>query len=152
MKLRQKNPGAIRTADDDLGEVIQDSSLKLLTRSYALISSHLSKMCRGDAFSSQHELSNIFEVNNDKVQAVSQNEAGYNDLGRCYSLEYHNPRACICARQVCLNWIPCELKYCKNQDEDGQMTEHRCGIKTCQKCMTFRYRTKSKLQCLWDEQ
>ena len=55
---------------------------------------------------------------------------------------------CICSRQVWINWYPCSLKYCRNHEGDG---EHRCGIKTCQKCLTFRYRAKSKLHCSWDE-
>ena len=153
MKLRQKNPGAVRTADDDLGETVIETSIRLQIRSYALISSHLSKMCRGDTFSSQNELSNIFEGNNGKLTAVTS-ESGYENLQKCYYLDYHesNNMACICSRQICFHWIPCALKYCKNRGDDGEMTEHRCGIKTCQKCTTFRYKTKTKLHCLWDDQ
>ena len=78
---------------------------------------------------------------------------GYENLQNCYYLDYHesNNIACICSRQICFHWIPCALKYCKNRGEDGETTEHRCGIKTCQKCTTFRYKTKTKLQCLWDQ-
>lgn len=152
MKLRQKNPGAVRTADDDLGETVIETSIRLQIRSYALISSHLSKMCGRDTFSSQNELSNIFEGNNGKLQAVIS-ESGYENLQNCYYLDYHesNNIACICSRQICFHWIPCALKYCKNRGEDGETTEHRCGIKTCQKCTTFRYKTKTKLHCLWDQ-
>jgi len=157
MKLRQKNPGTIRVADEDLGEIVQDSSLKLFSKSVALISYQLPKMCRGDVLSSHHEIANILEGRNnnkDKVQDVSQNDLAYDELQRCYTLPYNEDRrkSCICARSVNLNWIPCALKYCRQKDGDGQMVEQRCGIKTCRKCLTFRYRAKSKLHCLWDEQ
>ena len=163
MKLRQKNPGAIRVADEDLGEIVQDSSLKLFSKSLALISYQLPKMCRGDnVISSHHEIANILEgrtsnnnndINNnkDRVQEVSQNDLGYDELQRCYSLPYNEDnrrKSCICARSVNLSWIPCALKYCRQKDG----VEQRCGIKTCKKCLTFRYRAKSKLHCLWDEQ
>ena len=53
MKLRQKHPGTIRTADEDMGEIVQDSPLKVGARASALwISSHLPKMCR-EAFTSE---------------------------------------------------------------------------------------------------
>jgi hypothetical protein len=48
MKLRQKNPLTIRVADEDKGEVIQDSNL-LLNPSpirLAAVSSHLSSFCK----------------------------------------------------------------------------------------------------------
>ena len=48
---------------------------------------------------------------------------------------------CLCTRKVWLNWYPCTLKYCKNKDGDG---EHRCGIKTCRKSITFRWATSSR--------
>ena len=53
MKLRQKHPGTVRIADEDMGEIVQDSPLKVGPRASALwISSHLPKMCR-EAFSSE---------------------------------------------------------------------------------------------------
>ena len=112
------------------------------------ISTHLSKMCK-ESFSSQHELFNILGGNMQKVDSVAQKETGYEDLQRCYSVEASlSKRECICSRQVWIHWYPCTLKYCRNRDGDG---EHRCGIKTCQKCLTFRYKAKSKSHCSWDE-
>lgn len=152
MKLRQKHPGTVRIADEDMGEIVQDSPLKVGPRASALwISSHLPKMCR-EAFSSEHELFNILGGNLQKVDATSQKDEGYEDLQRCFSTpssqENIGGTPCICSRQVWINWYPCALKYCRNHEGDG---EHRCGIKTCQKCLTFRYRAKSKLHCSWDE-
>ena len=43
---------------------------------------------------------------------------------------------CLCSRKVFLNWYPCALKYCQNKDGDG---EHRCGIRTCKKIITYQW-------------
>ena len=48
MKLRQKHPGALRTAEDDQGDIIQESPLSLTSNlpKLAAISSHLSSLCK----------------------------------------------------------------------------------------------------------
>jgi len=46
MKLRQKNPDTIRVADEDLGDVVQDSPLVLNFQHSTEISSHLSALCK----------------------------------------------------------------------------------------------------------
>jgi hypothetical protein len=151
MKLRQKHPGTVRVADDDLGEIVQDSPLRIAgARSMSSwISSHFSRMCRDlSTFSSQHELFNILGGSASKVDSISHHEDGYEQLQRCFKYLISDQVPCICSRQVWFNWFPCTLKYCRNRDGEG---EHRCGIKTCQKCVTFRFRAKSRLYCSWDE-
>ena len=66
---------------------------------------------------------------------------------RCFSVEDRR-HPCVCSLRVCLDWFPCALKYCKNREGEG---EHRCGIRTCRKCLTFRYPIKAKNLCMWDE-
>ena len=48
MKLRQKNPLTVRVADEDRGEVVQDSNLLLSPSPIRLasVSSHLASFCR----------------------------------------------------------------------------------------------------------
>ena len=48
MKLRQKNPLTVRIADEDRGEVVQDSNLLLSPSPIRLasVSSHLASFCR----------------------------------------------------------------------------------------------------------
>ncbi len=153
MKLRQKHPGAIRVADEDMGEVVQDSPIRLHAKLHmpGLVSSHLSKMCR-ESLSSEHELFNI--LNNAKLAKMAPalakaKDDNYENLQRCYNQDYSDlAQPCLCSRQVWMVWYPCALKYCRNQQGEG---EHRCGIKTCQKCLTFRFKAKSKLHCTWDE-
>ena len=108
-------------------------------------------MCSREAFSSQHEIYNILNGNMQKMPI--QSDPGYEELPRCFNLHpgssvIAQDQACICSRQVWILWFPCSLKYCRNRDGEG---EHRCGIKSCQKCLTFRYKAKSKLHCSWDE-
>ena len=48
MKLRQKHPGALRTAEDDMGDIVQDLPLKITPSVSKLtaISSHLPSLCK----------------------------------------------------------------------------------------------------------
>ncbi|CAB4053902.1 unnamed protein product [Lepeophtheirus salmonis] len=123
MKLRQKHPATLRIAEQDNGEIVQDSSLSLKRSParLAALSTHLSQFCpptQGNHILSSHH-------------------------------ELYNPNlTCICSLRICFNWFPCALKYCSNKEGEG---EHRCGIKTCRKCMTYRYPVRSKNLCHWDE-
>jgi len=169
MKLRQKHPGTVRVAETDEGNVVQDSPLlvKMSTASQSppmanvkkSISSHLPSLCkdaRRSTFTSSHEIHSILQrqkaglpPSDSDVEAMAEPGAGYLDGGleRCGSAAKVNGQ-CQCTRAVDFYWYPCALKYCRNQDSDG---EHRCGIRTCKKTLTFRYPAKSKLHCLWDE-
>ena len=48
MKLRQKHPGALRTAEDDMGDIVQDLPLRITPSVSKLtaISSHLPSLCK----------------------------------------------------------------------------------------------------------
>ena len=48
MKLRQKHPGALRTAEDDQGDTVQESPLSIspILSKLTTISSHLSSLCK----------------------------------------------------------------------------------------------------------
>ena len=98
MKLRQKNPGAIRNADEDLGDFYLDTGIKLDPRSYSIVSSHLPKMCRGEVFSSRTDLLLIFDGNNDRIHSVSQDDSNI-EVPRCYKLGYNEHKMCQCVRQ-----------------------------------------------------
>lgn len=51
--------------------------------------------------------------------------------------------------QVCVNWYPCGLKYCKGKPQGG--LSYRCGIKTCRRCYKYHYYVRRKDSCIWDE-
>ena len=44
-----------------------------------------------------------------------------------------------CIRCMCMAMI--RLKYCQNKDGEG---EHRCGIRTCKKGITYHWATLSR--------
>lgn len=154
MKLRQKNPLTVRIADEDRGEVVQDSNLLLSPSPIRLasVSSHLASFCRESRdkiFSSEHELYNILDsTDGPDVSSISHTAVtDYDKLPRCFAADDRR-QPCICSLQVCIDWYPCALKYCRNREGEG---EHRCGIRTCRKCTTYRFPTKFKNLCLWDE-
>lgn len=149
-KLRQKHPGTVRIAEEARGSVVQDNPLQVLVPRSSVLSVHLAGMCkeaRESTFSSEHELSSILRGGD--VSKVSRKAGqGYEELRRCYLTPQGSPGKCLCALQVCVNWYPCALKYCRNQSGEG---EHRCGIRTCSKCTTHRYMAHNKNLCSWDE-
>jgi len=149
-KLRQKHPGTVRVAEEARGSVVQDNPLQVLVPRAGVLSSHLAGMCRearDSTFSSDHELSTILR-GGDVAKVSRRAGQGYEELRRCYLTPQGARGSCLCALQVCVNWYPCALKYCRNQSGEG---EHRCGIRTCSKCTTFRFMAHSKNLCSWDE-
>ena len=239
MKLRQKNPLTVRIADEDRGEVVQDSNLLLSPSPIRLasVSSHLASFCRcvvscyfrltiyfqarfsyifpeNHATRSSHQSTSFTTSSTQRTapmcrpsvtqrspittncRAALQQMTGGNPasvlyrsaltgkLGwvmlvvcqRCVSwflqfvafthriLEGFEHAVEIYLRQLylassitaysCSSYVaiffryPCALKYCRNREGEG---EHRCGIRTCRKCTTYRFPTKFKNLCLWDE-
>ena len=92
------------------------------------------------------------------IGSLTKNVQGYDSLPSCFNLSPFNKGndenryniddeqdediepnkdvQCQCSRKVFLNWYPCALKYCQNKDGDG---EHRCGIRTCKKTITYQW-------------
>jgi len=170
MKLRQKHPGTVRIAESDEGEVVQDSQYLFKYsgkgNSYH-ISSHLAGLCKDakqTTYTSSHELHTILTEAKKPVSLMDTLVAkfpDYESLPRCAAAALEKDddgglhrflsdggSSCQCTIQVMFNWYPCSLKYCRNQDGEG---EHRCGIKTCRKTLTFRYPVRSTHLCKWDE-
>ena len=132
MKLRQKNPLTVRIADEDRGEVVQDSNLLLSPSPIRLasVSSHLASFCRcvvtyyvhmidpavfkhehlsresrDKIFSSEHELYNILDsTDGPDVSSISHTAVtDYDKLPRCFAADDRR-QPCICSLQVCIDW------------------------------------------------
>lgn len=103
MKLRQKHPGALRTAEEDQGDLEQDSplSIKLNLPKLTSISSHLSQLCKDaktTSYTSQEDLQNILNKasnqGNDRLGAIvkpsigslTTSIEGYEELPSCSNL------------------------------------------------------------------
>lgn len=173
-KLRQKNPGAIRTPEEDKGleTFLMDSRISVGANSVNTISSKINSLC-GDAAHStyvrEQDLRLLAKILNKEysemaaakhliphISATSSNEVNvtsnpYIDTEpRCKDVnEWNAP--CYCQWEMCIGWYPCGLKYCRGKDGNGKVVSYRCGIKTCQKCRYFTYQTKRKELCWWDE-
>jgi len=164
-KLRQKHPGAVRVAEEGRGRVVVDNSLSLIVSKSAHLSHHIPSLCRearDTTFAPDHLLKQYQEGtlgqgkgvqgrrDTKDVTSFSRSHAAqYSDLARCASMEVGTRTPCLCVVENCVYWYPCSLKYCRNTN--GDLGEHRCGIRTCSKCTEMRYTAKNKNHCSWDE-
>ncbi|WAR04229.1 OAF-like protein, partial [Mya arenaria] len=123
-KLRQKNPTAIRSPEEDRG--VEKHTLDLLVsldRS-ALISPYLYNICMLNK-----DLSKM-------MSAVKSTES--EKISRCKdTTDIKKP--CTCQYHLCIGWYPCGLKYCRGKDSAGKVVNYRCGIKTCRRCLLFEH-------------
>ena len=125
------------------------------------------------SYTSVQDLQNILNVANNQgdrlgtntkqsVSSLTSRIQGYDNLPSCQNLSTNNnddtnnnniddeqdeenelnkDKQCQCSRKIWLNWYPCALKYCQNKDGEG---EHRCGIRTCKKGITYKWATYSR--------
>jgi len=177
-KLRQKNPGAIRTPEEDKGleTFLMDSRISIGANAANNISPHINSLCGEaphstyvreqdlrliakilnkeyrDLAAAKHSIPRLknYNINNMNNDNVA-NETAYLDTEpKCRDVkDWSAP--CYCQWEMCIGWYPCGLKYCRGKDGNGKVVSYRCGIKTCQKCRYFTYQTKRKELCWWDE-
>jgi len=174
-KLRQKNPGAIRTPEEDKGleTFLMDSRVSVGASFVNAISPHINGLCAEathstyvrdqdlrllakilnkeyrDLAAAKHSIPPITSYHNNNVPNVTSNP--YVDTEpKCRDVKEWNV-PCFCQWEMCIGWYPCGLKYCRGKDNNGKVVSYRCGIKTCQKCRYFTYQTKRKELCWWDE-
>jgi len=43
------------------------------------------------------------------------------------------------------------LKFCRGHDQSGKALSYRCGIKTCRKCLHYRFSARNHYACPWDD-
>ncbi|XP_068085334.1 out at first protein [Anabrus simplex] len=157
-KLRQKNPGTIRTPEEDRGRENHTMEFLVDVPRSGVISRHIASLCgeAGDA---------TYTRDQDIKLWASQPGASLSALlsavtrvpptatPRCLeTADLWTP--CVCHLETCIGWYPCGLKYCKGKGDakgKGGGGEYRCGIKTCKKCSLFAYYVRQKQLCLWDE-
>lgn len=149
-KLRQKHPGTVRIAEENRGTTVQDNPVRLNQTRFSSISGHLVDLCREagqTTFSSEHELSKILATRPPAGLLVKE-RAAYENAARCGEVGSANTRlSCKCSLSSCVLWYPCSLKFCRNQNADG---EHRCGIRTCSKCTVHNYLAPTSSSCPWE--
>ncbi|KAJ2942537.1 hypothetical protein O0L34_g2004 [Tuta absoluta] len=76
---------------------------------------------------------------------ASDSADGLPGVTACVS-ETDQAKECLCHLEVCVNWYPCGLKYCKGKPQGG--LSYRCGIKTCRRCYRYHFYVRRRDACL----
>ncbi|XP_013142536.1 PREDICTED: out at first protein [Papilio polytes] len=159
-KLRQKNPGTVRVAEEDKGWR-QTTATAWAGRAVRLLSPAAARHCapardhiylrtadlsRWAPRPGMSQLSYSAEVTPFPANALSADTSdGKPGVGPCVA-ENDTSKECICHIEVCVNWYPCGLKYCKGKPQGGM--SYRCGIKTCHRCYRYHYYVLRRDVCL----
>ncbi|XP_004636590.1 out at first protein homolog [Octodon degus] len=150
-KLRQKNPRAVRQAEEVRAPEQLHMDIAVNFTQGGLLSPHLHNVCAEAAdtiYTRQEDVrfwleqgvdSSVFEA---LPKTLEQAE-----LPRCRQVgDLGKP--CACHYSLSLAWYPCMLKYCHSRERPAP---YKCGIRSCQKSYSFNFYVPQRLLCLWDE-
>ncbi|XP_055404359.1 out at first protein homolog [Bubalus kerabau] len=150
-KLRQKNPRAVRQAEEVRGPEQMHMDIAVNFSQGALLSPHLRNVCAEavDAiYTRQEDVRFWLEQGVDgSVFEVLPKASEQVLLPRCGQVGDRG-KPCICRYGLSLAWYPCMLKYCHGRDRPAP---YKCGIRSCQKNYSFDFYVPQKQLCLWDE-
>ncbi|CAG9785365.1 unnamed protein product [Diatraea saccharalis] len=155
-KLRQKNPGTVRVAEEDKGWR-QTTLTAWAGRVTRLLSPAAARHCRA---ANDHvylrtadlarwpprpgmEQSYSSAVTAFPERALPAEGEGQLAISTCANTT--DDTDCICHLEVCVNWYPCGLKYCKGKPQGG--LSYRCGIKTCRRCYRYHFYVQRRASC-----
>ncbi|KAK0042411.1 out at first protein [Biomphalaria pfeifferi] len=153
-KLRQKNPTAVRTPEEEKEMVTYTLDLTVNIEKADLITPYTFNICseaKDSSYTQEVDLKTISKsLAKDYVSLISAtSELPPYKFPRCRELPIVS-KPCTCELRTCIGWYPCGLKYCHGTDSSGKVVSYRCGIKTCKRCVAFVYVVNSKFRCLWD--
>nr|XP_057936566.1 out at first protein homolog [Doryrhamphus excisus] len=154
-RLRQKNPHAIRLAEERRGlEQLTMTTSVNLSRAWQL-SSHIHNMCseaREAIYTREADVKHWLDKGVDgSAFEVLPHTTQAPHFQACHATkDMWEP--CLCTYSLRLEWYPCLLKYCRNRDNTGKGSTYKCGIKSCSKGYHFTYYVPQKQLCLWDEE
>ncbi|KAM5319833.1 out at first protein homolog [Glossophaga mutica] len=150
-KLRQKNPRAVRQAEEVRGLEHLHLDIAVNFSQGGLLSPHLHNVCAeavDTIYTRQQDVefwleqgvdSSIFKtLHKDTEQAL---------LPRCRQVGDQG-MPCVCHYGLSLVWYPCMLKYCHSRD---RLAPYKCGIRSCQKSYSFNFYMPQRQLCPWDE-
>ncbi|XP_048254086.1 out at first protein-like [Haliotis rufescens] len=154
-KLRQKNPTAIRSPEEEKGPDLMVYDLQVDLSKSHMISQHVFNMCqeaKETTFFKEGDLTTISRsLSKDYNTLMSGMKKTYpSKYARCHDTNDLS-KPCLCHYQMCVGWYPCGLKYCRGKDSAGKVVSYRCGIKTCRRCLVFEHVARQRLWCLWDD-
>ncbi|CAG5131858.1 unnamed protein product [Candidula unifasciata] len=153
-KLRQKNPTAIRTPEEEREMNIYTLDLTINLDKAYMISPYVFNICseaKDGIYGQESDLRAISKsLDKDFITLISAAaELIPNKYGKCRDTQDLS-KPCTCQVHTCIGWYPCGLKYCRGTDSTGKEVNYRCGIKTCKRCLAFVYVASPKMKCLWD--
>ncbi|XP_045768893.1 out at first protein [Maniola jurtina] len=159
-KLRQKNPGTVRVAEEDKGWR-QTTATAWAGRATGMLSPAAARHCasaRDRVYIRSADLTRwtpragvepssfSSEVIPFPPQALTSDTAEGSPAVSVCVAETDTSKECICHLEVCVNWYPCGLKYCKGKPQGG--LSYRCGIKTCHRCFRYHFYVRRRDTCL----
>ncbi|XP_049633927.1 out at first protein homolog [Suncus etruscus] len=150
-KLRQKNPRAVRQAEEVRAPEHLHMDMAVNFSRGALLSPHLRNVCAEAAdaiYTRQEDVrfwlqqgvdGSVFQALPEVPQPLLAPRCGQvGDRGK----------ACVCRFGLSLPWYPCVLKYCHSRD---RASPYKCGIRSCGKSYSFSFPALQRQLCLWDE-
>lgn len=150
-KLRQKNPRAVRQAEETRGlEHLRMDAIVNFSQG-GLLSPHLRNVCAEAAdaiYTRQEDVKFWLEQGVDgSIFKTLPEDTEQALLPRCRHVGDRG-RPCVCHYGLSLAWYPCMLKYCHSRDRPAP---YKCGIRSCQKSYSFTFYMPQRQLCLWDE-
>ncbi|KAL1782210.1 out at first protein-like [Sigmodon hispidus] len=148
-KLRQKNPRAVRQAEEVRGLEQLHMDIAVNFSQGGLLSPHLHNVCAEatDAiYTRQEDVQFWMEqgVDSSVFEALPKDHV---ELPRCGQVR-DREKPCVCRYSLSLVWYPCMLKYCHSRDRPAP---YKCGIRSCRKNYSFDFYVPQRQLCLWDE-
>ncbi|XP_030744242.1 out at first protein homolog [Echinops telfairi] len=151
-KLRQKNPRAIRQAEEVLALEQLHMDMAVNFSQGALLSHHLRNVCAEAAdaiYTRQEDVRFWLEHGVDSsVFEPLPKPLDVAELPHCGQAGAQG-KPCSCRYSLSLAWYPCMLKYCHSRDRPAP---YKCGIRSCQKSYSFDFHVPYRQLCLWDEE
>ncbi|CAO2635368.1 Out at first protein homolog [Lemmus lemmus] len=148
-KLRQKNPRAVRQAEEvrSLEQLYMDVAVNFSQA--GLLSPHLRNVCAEatDAIYTRQEDVRFWTeqgVDSSMFEALPKEQM---ELPHCGQVRDRG-KPCACRYSLSLAWYPCMLKYCHSRDRPAP---YKCGIRSCRKNYSFDFYVPQRQLCLWDE-
>lgn len=150
-KLRQKNPRAVRQAEEVRGLEHLHMDVAVNFSQGGLLSPHLRNVCAeavDTIYTRQEDVRFWLEQGVDRsVFKILPKDTEQSLLPHCRQVEDRG-KPCVCHYGLSLAWYPCMLKYCHSRDRP---VPYKCGIRSCQKSYSFNFYVPQKQLCLWDE-
>ncbi|XP_036601837.1 out at first protein homolog [Trichosurus vulpecula] len=154
-KLRQKNPRAVRQAEEvrSLEQLHMDVAVNFSKGAW--LSPHIHNVCaeaQEAIYTREEDVKFWLErgVDGSMFEALPSQPMDLSSLQRC-RLVGDRWKPCLCHYGLNLAWYPCLLKYCHSREPNGRLSSYKCGIRSCQKSYNFDYYVPQKQLCLWDE-